>query len=176
LPQGVEADSRRLPSARQRAAHERHDSKERQDKTTSSGAGRRMQGMLLRSHGQGKAGVTAGASKRYWKRERLLRTIQLTVSGCLGPCDVPNVVQVITPEGTEWYGDLDKEAHYQALIDWARACHTTKSLMPRPENETLAPHRFCGFIQGQGPQQKEVRSAEESAPLSCSALPVEPPT
>jgi cobaltochelatase CobN len=133
-----------------------------------------MQGMLLRPHGQGKAGLPEARLKDIWKRERLLRTIQLTVSECLGPCDVPNVVQVITPEGTEWYGELDKEAHYQALIDWARACHATKSLMARPE--TLAPHRFCGLIQVQGPQQKGAGSAEESTPLSCSALPVEPPT
>lgn len=85
--------------------------------------------------------------KSIWKAEKLLRTIQLTVSGCLGPCDVPNVVQVITPEGTEWYGRLDSEAHYDALVAWARACHATNRLMSRPEE--LAAYRFDGFIQEQ---------------------------
>lgn len=81
-----------------------------------------------------------------WKKERLLKTIQLTVSGCLGPCDVPNVVQVVTPEGVEWYGRLDEEAHYEALIEWARACHAARSLLPRPS--ALEVHRFGGFIEG----------------------------
>ena len=29
--------------------------------------------------------------------EKLNRTIQLTISGCLGPCDVPNVALLLTP-------------------------------------------------------------------------------
>jgi hypothetical protein len=37
--------------------------------------------------------------KEIWRREKLNRSIQLSVSGCLGPCDVPNVVLLITPEG-----------------------------------------------------------------------------
>lgn len=66
--------------------------------------------------------------KAIWKAERLYKTIQLTISGCLGPCDVANVVQVVTPAGTEWFGHLDQETQYDALIDWARACHSAKLL------------------------------------------------
>lgn len=84
--------------------------------------------------------------KTTWKKERLLKTIQLTVSGCLGPCDVANVVQIVTPDGIEWYGRLDEGAHYDALIEWARACHVAQSLLPRPF--PLETHRFDGFIKG----------------------------
>jgi cobaltochelatase CobN len=39
--------------------------------------------------------------KSVWKAEKLNRGAQLTISGCLGPCDVPNVAVVVTPEGTD---------------------------------------------------------------------------
>ena len=79
-----------------------------------------------------------------WKKEHLLKTVQLTISGCLGPCDVPNVVQIITPEGTEWYGRIEEEAQYDELIEWARACQAAKQVLPRPES--LAAHRFDGLL------------------------------
>ncbi|HUK92097.1 MAG TPA: (2Fe-2S) ferredoxin domain-containing protein [Blastocatellia bacterium] len=82
--------------------------------------------------------------KAAWKERRLNRTIQLTVSGCLGPCDVANVVQIITPRGTEWFGGFDQDAHYDALLDWATACSAARDLLPRPG--LLAPHLFSGYI------------------------------
>lgn len=81
--------------------------------------------------------------KAVWKAEKLNRAVQLTISGCLGPCDLPNVVLLLTPEGTAWYGNLAGDAHYDALIDWARAC--------KAEGRTLEPprawegHRFERF-------------------------------
>jgi len=94
---------------------------------------------------KGRPAVPEERIKAIWKAEKLNRTIQLTISGCLGPCDVANVVQIITPHGTEWLGQLAEEAHYDALIEWARACHTAKTLMPRPE--ALAQFHFTGYIQ-----------------------------
>lgn len=82
--------------------------------------------------------------KAIWKSERLYKSIQLTISGCLGPCDVANVVQIVTPSGTEWFGRLDQDSHYEALIDWARSCHSAKELLPRPSS--LAVLRFDGYI------------------------------
>ncbi len=84
--------------------------------------------------------------KDVWRREHLNRTIQLTVSGCLGPCDVPNVALILTPEGDEWYGHLEGDAVYQALIDWARACDVAGYIVPRPS--CLAQHRFHRFVGG----------------------------
>ena len=80
--------------------------------------------------------------KAVWQKEHLNRTIQLTVSGCLGPCDVPNVVLMITPEGNEWLG-LIEGAAYDQLIQWARACQATGAVVPLPE--ALAAHRLQRF-------------------------------
>jgi (2Fe-2S) ferredoxin len=93
---------------------------------------------------KGRPGLPEERLKTTWKKERLLKTIQLTISGCLGPCDVANVVQVITPDGIEWYGKIDQDRLYDALIEWARACHRERKLLPRPS--ALEAYRFEGFI------------------------------
>ncbi len=81
--------------------------------------------------------------KATWKAEKLNRSVQLTISGCLGPCDLPNVAVIVTAEGTRWYGRLDGDAHYDALIAWARQCQAEQTVLPDPE--ALTAHRFERF-------------------------------
>lgn len=81
--------------------------------------------------------------KEIWRRERLNRSIQLTISGCLGPCDVPNVVLVITPEGNEWLGGIVGDEAFDTLIQWARDCHAAGVLVSLPE--PLAGNRLERF-------------------------------
>jgi hypothetical protein len=80
--------------------------------------------------------------KAAWKSGRLNRTIQLTVSGCVGPCDVANVAVVVGPAGTSWFGSLDV-IHYDILIKWAQDCHSASILLPLPPG--LQEHRFEWF-------------------------------
>jgi len=70
--------------------------------------------------------------KAVWKEEKLNRTVQLTISGCLGPCDMANVILVMTAAGTEWFGGIDDEAVFEAVIAWARACKAAEALLPLP--------------------------------------------
>jgi cobaltochelatase CobN len=70
--------------------------------------------------------------KAVWKDEKLNRTVQLTISGCLGPCDMANVILVMTAAGTEWFGGIDDEAVFEAVIVWARACQAAEALLPLP--------------------------------------------
>src|SRR3954454_16280877 len=81
--------------------------------------------------------------KAVWKAEKLNRSVQLTISGCLGPCDLPNVAVLVTAAGTLWYGRLDGDAHYDALVHWARACAAGGGALPPPE--VLAAHRLERF-------------------------------
>ncbi len=50
--------------------------------------------------------------KSEWRKRGLLKRVQLTISGCVGPCDVPNVVVITTSSGTEWLGNIDKVEQY----------------------------------------------------------------
>jgi cobaltochelatase CobN len=81
--------------------------------------------------------------KAVWKAEKLNRAVQLTISGCLGPCDLPNVAVVATAAGTEWLGRLDGDDHYDLLIAWARSCLAESRALSLPA--ALKAHRFERF-------------------------------
>jgi hypothetical protein len=81
--------------------------------------------------------------KAVWKEEKLNKSVQLTISGCLGPCDLTNVTLVITPAGNEWLGGLAGNAVYEALIAWARECHRGGRLVSLPSSlDALRFERF----------------------------------
>jgi len=79
---------------------------------------------------RGRPEVPVSRLKAVWKGEKLNRSVQLTISGCLGPC---NVALVITPDGNEWLGGLASDAVYEALISWARECHREGRVLPLPD-------------------------------------------
>lgn len=68
---------------------------------------------------RGLPAVPAEWLKQEWRKRGLLKRVQLTISGCLGPCDVPNVVSIVTNEKTTWLGDISRRDQYQSLVDWA---------------------------------------------------------
>ncbi len=92
---------------------------------------------------RGRPEVPVERIKAIWQQEKLNQTIQLTVSGCLGPCDVANVALLLLPPATEWLGGLAGDADYDALIRWARACQSTGAVVPLPE--ALAAKRLNRF-------------------------------
>jgi hypothetical protein len=51
----------------------------------------------------------------------LLKRVQLTISGYVGPCDVPNVVVITNSCGTEWLGNIDRFEQYRTLVEWQSA-------------------------------------------------------
>ena len=59
--------------------------------------------------------------KNEWRKRGLLKQFQLSVSGCVGPCDVPNVVVVNSESGSQWLGNLDDFNQYRSLVEWQRA-------------------------------------------------------
>ena len=82
--------------------------------------------------------------KESWKNLKLNATIQLTISGCLGPCDVANVVYLLASDGTgQWFGGLSEDWQYATLIEWAVECRQAGFLLPLPA--ALDSHRFSRF-------------------------------
>ncbi|HZN96514.1 MAG TPA: (2Fe-2S) ferredoxin domain-containing protein [Gemmatimonadales bacterium] len=92
---------------------------------------------------RGKPEVPVDWLKAEWKASRLNPYIQLTISGCLGPCDLPNVVAVLTATGQQWMGQLSRREHYEALIEWGRACSAARAVEPPPP--MLRQHFFERF-------------------------------
>ena len=92
---------------------------------------------------KGKPEVPVEWMKDQCKKCGLKRSIQLTISGCLGPCDLPNVVTVASAEETVWLGGFRKFAQYAALLEWALA--TSEAGRALPVSGELNELRFDPF-------------------------------
>lgn len=93
---------------------------------------------------KGKPGLPVQRIKSAWKAERLNKVIHLTVSGCLGPCDVANVAQIVTPDQTRWFGRLDRESYYDDILAWARSCRSASAVLRIPAS--LSVLEFDGYV------------------------------
>jgi hypothetical protein len=71
--------------------------------------------------------------KTEWRKAGLLKRVQLTISGCVGPCDVPNVVVVTTSSGTEWVGNINTFEEYRTLLEWAVRCRDAGEMLDLPK-------------------------------------------
>jgi len=89
---------------------------------------------------KGRPGIPLDWLKAEWKKGGLLKHVHLSISGCLGPCEIPNVVAVVRPDRTEWFGLIDGDHYYASLLDWARASAAAGELLPVPS--AFEPHRF----------------------------------
>ena len=83
---------------------------------------------------RGRPEVPAEWLKAEWRRRGLLKRLQLTISGCLGPCDVPNVVVVASETSTEWYGNVEGHEMYRDILDWASASVGANRLLDMPKS------------------------------------------
>jgi hypothetical protein len=95
---------------------------------------------------RGKPAVPVDWIKKEWKERGLKKSIQLTISGCLGPCDLPNVVSISSKKETVWLGTLCRFHDYAVLVEWASASGRAGRLLPLPEE--LTEFRFSPFRGG----------------------------
>ena len=70
--------------------------------------------------------------KKEWRTRGLLKRVQLTISGCVGPCDVPNVVVITSSSGTEWLGNITNFDQYRSLLEWAVRCRDAGEMLALP--------------------------------------------
>jgi cobaltochelatase CobN len=81
--------------------------------------------------------------KDEWKKRGLRKSIQLTISGCLGPCDLSNVASISSAKQTVWLGRLRDFANYAALLEWGLASREAGRALPLPSE--LSELRFDPF-------------------------------
>lgn len=92
---------------------------------------------------RGKPEVPVDWLKAEWKCRKLAGRVHLTISGCLGPCDLVNVVSVADASGTVWLGGLVTRGDYEALLEWATTCARANARLPLPRR--FDAHRFERF-------------------------------
>jgi hypothetical protein len=81
---------------------------------------------------RGKPEVPVQWMKDQWKSRGLLKSIQLSISGCLGPCDLSNVVAVHGTSDHFWLGNIHEFQQYAGLLEWAGQCTSAGQLLPLP--------------------------------------------
>ena len=81
--------------------------------------------------------------KQEWKYRGLLKRVHLTISGCLGPCDVPNVLLITSAEGTQWLAEISQRRQYEMLADWAEQSKIADRLLPLPREFNT--HRLAAY-------------------------------
>lgn len=81
---------------------------------------------------RGKPEVPVQWIKEQWKSRRLLKSIQLSISGCLGPCDLSNVVAVHSRSDHFWLGNFHEFQQYSDLLEWAEQSRSAGQLLPLP--------------------------------------------
>ena len=110
--------------------------------------------------------------KQQWKDEKLNKSVQLTISGCLGPCDLANVFCVISPAGMQWFGGLQEQRQYDLLLDWAKASRTAGVLLELPAE--LNRRRFERFavdvVLEQGEPSQSFMRVHDNGPSVFGAL------
>jgi len=83
---------------------------------------------------RGRPEVPAEWLKAEWRRRGLLKRLQLSISGCLGPCDVPNVVVIASETSSQWYGNVAGLDMYRDILDWASASVAANRLLDPPKS------------------------------------------
>lgn len=82
---------------------------------------------------RGKPEVPVEWLKAEWRNRGLKKSLQLTIAGCLGPCDLTNVVRISDRSGDVWLGGIDRFQLYSELADWASRSNEAGALLPLPE-------------------------------------------
>ena len=70
----------------------------------------------------------------------LLGDVKLRISTCLGPCSKKNVSILKVGQSRIWLGSLGEDAHYEALVDWAKNISNKSSDSDLPD--ILKPLQF----------------------------------
>lgn len=84
--------------------------------------------------------VPADWLKEEWRRRGMLKRFQLTMSGCVGPCDVPNVVVLQSEAGSQWLGNITQFDQYRCLLEWAARSVAAGHVLELPSE--LIEHRI----------------------------------
>ena len=81
---------------------------------------------------RGKPEVPLEWLKAEWRSRGLKKVLQLTIAGCLGPCDLTNVVRISGAAEEIWLGRVDRFGFIQTW-EWASRRGSTGTLLPLPE-------------------------------------------
>src|SRR5207253_2676860 len=81
---------------------------------------------------RGFAGVPIDFYKQEYKRRKIRKLVQLTMSGCLGPCPLANVVLLFFDGKPLWFQGVNRPGQIVALYDYLDSMLAADRLLPPP--------------------------------------------
>lgn len=84
--------------------------------------------------------VPLEAFKSQWKTRGIRHRVHLTISGCLGPCAVANVVLLLLYGRTVWLHSIDSPERVTEIYDYVERTLAAEEHLPL--DESLAPYEF----------------------------------
>jgi (2Fe-2S) ferredoxin len=111
------------------------------------------QGCCCGNTENGRPPVPVDWLKKEWRAKGLLKRVQLTISGCLGPCDLPNVVTISNESGTQWFGEITEFEHIGRLLTGPLGPEMRVNSCPFQENlsDILSIHFASKNARGRAP-------------------------
>ena len=82
--------------------------------------------------------------KKQWKARGIRLRVHLTVTGCLGPCVLANVVLILFAGESVWLHSINTEEHVTAIYDYMEAMLAAERYLPL--EGLLATCQFNRFI------------------------------
>lgn len=89
---------------------------------------------------RGYAPVPVDTFKQEWLRRRLRRIVHLTKGGCLGPCELANVVSLVFDGRAVWFHSVNSPDVVRMIFDYVDAMVLADRFCPPPA--ALAAHTF----------------------------------
>jgi cobaltochelatase CobN len=82
--------------------------------------------------------------KRQWKERGVKLRVHLTVTGCLGPCPLANVVLILFAGESVWLHSINTPEHVTAIYDYLETMLAEEQY--RPPDGILADCHFNRFV------------------------------
>jgi cobaltochelatase CobN len=106
---------------------------------------------------RGHAAVPVEFYKHEYKRRKIRKQVQLTMSGCLGPCPLSNVVLLFFDGRPVWFQSVNGEPQIRAIFDYVERMLAADGWLPPPPE--LADYVFT-YYAWTHPAEVGVRRAE----------------
>jgi cobaltochelatase CobN len=81
---------------------------------------------------RGHAAVPVEFYKQEYKKRKIRKTVQLTMSGCLGPCPLANVALLFFDGHPVWFHSVNGEPQVRALFDYLERMLAAGGYLPPP--------------------------------------------
>jgi len=114
----------------------------------------------------GHAAVPVDFYKQEYKKRRIRKQVQLTMSGCLGPCPVANVVLLFFDGRPVWFQSINGEHQIRAIFDYVQLMLAADGYLPPPPE--LADYVFTYYAWTHAAGEAAARPARRTLALSIT--------